>query len=209
MGAVDKAHDRGRHSGIILMENAAQRVVEYMARTILACWRSSASWWSAARAIMAAMGLRWRASCMSASSPGSCGSCLIGDPDELRGDAAQNLAMLRACGLQEYRDFGPEMRTATLVIDAVLGTGLERAGQRARARCDSRNQLARFRLRKSSRWIFHRGFRAKAARRPGEYVRADATVTFTAPKVCHAMPPGLRSDGRTRNRADRFAAVAV
>ncbi len=32
--------------------------------------------------------------------------------------------MLRACGLQEYSDFGPEMRQATLVIDAVLGTGL-------------------------------------------------------------------------------------
>ena len=24
---------------------------------------------------------------------------------------------------------------------------------------------------------------------PGTYVRADATITFTAPKVCHAMPP--------------------
>ena len=24
---------------------------------------------------------------------------------------------------------------------------------------------------------------------PGEYVRADATITFTAPKICHAMPP--------------------
>ena len=33
---------------------------------------------------------------------------------------------------------------------------------------------------------------------PGEYVRADATVTFTAPKVCHAMPPACNLMGDLR-----------
>ena len=49
---------------------------------------------------------------------------LTARPDELTGDAAANLKMLQVSGVQEYRDFGPEMRAATLVIDAVLGTGL-------------------------------------------------------------------------------------
>ena len=45
----------------------------------------------------------------------------------------RRLAMLRASGLQEFRAFGPEMRTTTLVIDAVLGTGLKGAATGAAA----------------------------------------------------------------------------
>ncbi len=56
---------------------------------------------------------------------------LAAEPEELRGDAALNLTMLRAAGMQEYHDFGPEMRPATLIIDAVLGTGLSGSRERA------------------------------------------------------------------------------
>ena len=45
------------------------------------------------------------------------------------------------------------------------------------------------RWRKSSRSISRRACRAIRATPVGELARADCTVTFTAPKIAHAMPP--------------------
>jgi NAD(P)H-hydrate epimerase len=113
---------------------------------------------------------------------------LICDSEELRGDAALNLAMLRASGMQEYRDFGPEMRPATLVIDAVLGTGL--VGAAAGPALDAILEInSSFPFAKVVAVDIPSGLSGASGTPPGEYVRADATVTFTAPKVCHAMPP--------------------
>ena len=56
--------------------------------------------------------------------PAFLGVVLLCEPVELRGDAALNFAMLKASGVQPYQGFTPEMRRATLVVDAVLGTGL-------------------------------------------------------------------------------------
>ena len=123
MGEVDRATIEAGIPGIILMENAAQRVVEYIAahfspvgeqRIIVVCGKGNNG--GDGLAIARQLYVRFN--------PRSLRVILICDPEELRGDAALNLAMLRATGLQEYRDFGPEMRSATLVVDAVLGTGL-------------------------------------------------------------------------------------
>ena len=116
---------------------------------------------------------------------------------DLQGDAALNFAMLHACGLQEYRDFGPEMRTATLVVDAVLGTGLS-----GPARGDALNAILEinraFPFAKVVSIDIPSGLAGDTGAIPGEYVRADATVTFTAPKVCHAMPPAANLMGDLR-----------
>jgi NAD(P)H-hydrate epimerase len=122
---------------------------------------------------------------------------LVADPDELRGDAALNLAMLHACGVQEYHDFGPEMRTATLVIDAVLGTGMKGPAQGAALNAILEINRA-FPFAKVFAVDIPSGLSGDIGAIPGEYVRADATVTFTAPKVCHVIPPAANMMGDLR-----------
>ena len=113
---------------------------------------------------------------------------LIAEPEELSGDAALNLKMLRACGVQDYRDFGPEMRQATLAVDAILGTGLK-----GPAKGPALDAILKINALSPSAKVvavdIPSGLSGDSGTPPGEYVRADATVTFTAPKVCHAMPP--------------------
>ena len=128
MGEVDRATIAAGIPGIILMENAAARVVEYIAarfapvanqQIVLVCGKGN----NGGDGLAIARQLHARFA------PRSLWVVLTCDPEELRADAALNLTMLRAAGVQEFRDFGPEMRTATLVIDAVLGTGLEGAAK--------------------------------------------------------------------------------
>jgi NAD(P)H-hydrate epimerase len=115
-------------------------------------------------------------------------------PEELSGDAAQNLAMLRASGIQEYKDFGPEMRGATLVVDAVLGTGL--SGAARGPALDAILEInSGFPFAKVVAVDIPSGLSGDSGTPPGEYVRADATITFTAPKVCHAIHPACNLMG--------------
>ena len=188
MGEVDRATIEAGIPGIILMENAAQRVVEYIAghfspvsgqRIVVFCGKGNNGGDGLA---IARRQLHVRFN------PRSLRVILICDPAELRGDAALNLAMLRTAGLQEYRDFGPEMRGATLVVDAVLGTGL--VGAAKGPALDAILEInSSFPFAKVVAVDIPSGLSGETGVPPGEYVRADATVTFTAPKICHAMPP--------------------
>src|SRR5580698_5640715 len=109
--------------GVVLMENAAHRVVEFLAehcaplgaqRIVVMCGKGNNG--GDGLAIARQLFTRFH--------PRELWVVLIPDPSELKGDAALNYQMLIAAGLQVFRDFGPEMRTASLVVDAVLGTGL-------------------------------------------------------------------------------------
>ncbi len=187
MGAVDRATIEAGIPGIILMENAAHRVVEFLAarfgplseqRIVVVCGKGN----NGGDGLAVARQLHVRFN------PRDLRVVLICDPEELRGDAAANLAMLRASGVQEYRDFGPEMRSATLVIDAVLGTGL--SGPAKGPALDAILEInSSFPFAKVVAVDIPSGLSGESGTPPGEYVRADATVTFTAPKVCHAMQP--------------------
>ena len=87
--------------------------------------------------------------------------------------------------------------TATLVIDAVLGTGL--SGPARGAALDAIRAInSQFPFAKVVAVDIPSGLAGDSATPVGEYVRADATVTFTAPKICHALPParGLMGDLR-------------
>lgn len=189
MGAVDRATIEAGIPAIILMENAAHRCVEYLAekfaplseqRIVVVCGKGNNG--GDGLAIARQLHVRFA-------------------PRDLwvvvTSDAAQDLAMLHACGVQEYRDFGPEMRTATLVIDAVLGTGL-RGAARGPALEAIREINRSFPFAKIFSVDIPSGLAGDTGAIPGEYVRADAAVTFTALKVCHAMPPacGLMGDLR-------------
>lgn len=196
MGEVDRATIAAGIPGIILMENAAARVVEYIAekfapvsehRILVVCGKGN----NGGDGLAVARQLHVRFS------PRRLWVVLTADPAELSGDAAANCKMLDACGVQTYRDFGTEMKQATLVVDAILGTGL--SGPAKGGALDAileMNSLA-----PSARTIavdIPSGLSGDSGTPPGAHVRADATITFTAPKVCHAMPPACNLMGDLR-----------
>ncbi len=192
MGEVDRATIEAGIPGIVLMENAAHRVVEYIAgkfspvgeqRIVVACGKGN----NGGDGLAVARQLHVRFN------PQHLWVVLTADPEELSGDAALNLRMLRASGVQEYRDFGPEMRKATLVVDAILGTGL--SGPARGGALDAILELNAFTAAKVVAVDIPSGLSGESGTPPGEYVGADATVTFTAPKVCHAMPPACNLMG--------------
>ncbi len=72
--------------------------------------------------------------------------------------------------------------------DAILGTGL--IGPAKGSALDAIVEInSAFPFAKVIAVDIPSGLSGESGVPPGEYVRADATVTFTAPKVCHAMPP--------------------
>ena len=193
MGAVDRATIEAGIPGIILMENAAQRVVEYIVRRfspvseqriVVVCGKGNNG--GDGLAIARQLHIRFN--------PRHMWLVLISGPEDLSGDAALNFTMLRACGVQEYRNFGPEMRAATLVIDAILGTGL--SGPAKGPALDAIVEInSSFPFAKVVAVDIPSGLSGESGTPPGEYARADATVTFTAPKVCHVMPPACNLMG--------------
>src|SRR5579863_9570664 len=98
MGEVDRATIEAGIPGIILMENAAQRVVEYIARhfspvsqqrIVVVCGKGNNG--GDGLAIARQLHIRFN--------PRHMWIVLISKPEELSGDAALNLGMLRACGV--------------------------------------------------------------------------------------------------------------
>jgi ADP-dependent NAD(P)H-hydrate dehydratase / NAD(P)H-hydrate epimerase len=196
MNAVDKATIEAGIPGIILMETAAARCVDFLKqrfgplseqRIVVVCGKGNNG--GDGLAIARQLHVQFR--------PRELRVVLLCGPEELRGDAAVNFAMLHASGLQEYRDFGPEMRTATLVIDAILGTGL-----RGTATGVSANGIREINRSFPFARVFSvdlpSGLSGFSGAPVGDYVRADATVTFTAPKICHALPPAADLMGEMR-----------
>jgi NAD(P)H-hydrate epimerase len=113
---------------------------------------------------------------------------LVADPGELRGDAAENLRMLTACGCPYSREVTFETRLATLVVDGLLGTGIK--GPAAGPMLESIRQInTAFPLAKIVAIDMPSGMPSDSGEPVGEFVRADYTVTFTALKVSQAMPP--------------------
>ena len=187
MNAVDRATIAAGVPGIILMENAAQRVVDYIAsrfapvaaqRIVVVCGKGNNG--GDGLAIARILHTRFR--------PEFLRIVLVADPRGLSGDAAVNLEMLHGAGLNEERSFAPELCSATLVIDAVLGTGLSGAA-RGSALDAIRTINTKFPQARVVAVDIPSGLSGDSPVAEGEYVRADATVTFTAPKICHAIPP--------------------
>src|SRR6266849_4469419 len=112
--------------GVVLMENAGQRVVEFLAarfsplssqRIAILCGKGN----NGGDALVVARQLYVNFA------PRLLGVVLTADPAELEGDAAANFRMLAACGCPFSREVTPEMEMATLVIDGLLGTGQPQA----------------------------------------------------------------------------------
>ena len=108
---------------------------------------------------------------------------LAADPKEYSGDAAGNLKKLQEAGVVPVRDVPEklrERREVNIVVDALLGTGLKgppagRVAELIRATRD-------FPQAKLVAVDVPSGLGGG-----GDCVRADITVTFTAPKVEHYL----------------------
>lgn len=119
---------------------------------------------------------------------------LLASKDEVKGDAATNLRIALNMGLPVEEVRTParwnKLRTkvfqATVIIDAVFGTGLLKplAGLFARA-VDDINAARGFKIAVD----IPSGLSADTFETIGPCVKADLTVTLAAPKIAHIFPP--------------------
>ena len=125
---------------------------------------------------------------------------LLAAPEKVAGDARINLDIYQAMGGQvqpilseeEWSGLTPRLESHDLVVDAILGTGISKpmAGLHAQVAEDV-NRLRAFVLSVD----FPSGMVSDAFRGKGPAIRADATVTFTAPKIAHVLHEDQESLG--------------
>ena len=196
MREVDRRTIEAGIPGLILMENAGSRVVEFLAesfaplaehRVVILCGKGN----NGGDGMVIARQLHTRIR------PRSLDVVLADGPEEFKGDAAANLRMLEVCGCPVAHQITPEMRAATIVIDALLGTGLKGPAT-GRMLEFIREINSGFRQAKVVAVDIPSGLDSDRGTSPGETVRADYTVTFTAPKVGQVLPPNCARVGRLR-----------
>ncbi|MGA7240190.1 MAG: NAD(P)H-hydrate dehydratase [Bryobacteraceae bacterium] len=186
MRAADRRTIEAGIPGIVLMENAACRVVEFLAghfapledqRITVLCGKGNNG--GDGMAIARQIHVRFPGAALRVE--------LFCDPAELAGDAAANFNMLEAA--QVMRADGGA-RCPTLVIDALLGTGVTGpATGRALEGIRKINALAADGGAKIVAVDIPSGLPSDSGEPGGEFAHADYTVTFTAAKPCHVFPP--------------------
>jgi NAD(P)H-hydrate epimerase len=193
MREVDRRTSELGVPGLVLMENAGQRVVEVLAhayaplreqRIIVMCGKGN----NGGDGLVVARQLYTRFH------PRALHVVLAGDPGEMEGDAAANYRMLEAVGCPVSFELTPEMETATLIVDALLGTGIHGAAK-GRALELIRAINDRFPLADVVSVDLPSGLDSDSGVPPGETVHASHTVTFTAPKLCHVLSPACELSG--------------
>jgi NAD(P)H-hydrate epimerase len=126
---------------------------------------------------------------------------LLADPQSVKGDAAINLQRLAAQGAPEvagesesWQRVCPTLTGTTLLVDAILGTGLSRPvdGFLLEIIRDLNHKLPAARVVAVD---LPSGMSADSGEMLGEYVRVDGSVTFTAPKLAHVFPPACEHVG--------------
>ena len=123
MREVDRKTSELGIPGIVLMENAAHRVVEFLVerfgplkshRVVVFCGKGN----NGGDGLAIARQLFTRCGCKSLDILLAC------PPEQLTGDAAANFQMLVACGGRCQFEIEAHMQATTLIVDALLGTGL-------------------------------------------------------------------------------------
>ncbi len=185
--------------GRVLMENAGRDVVETLARRFPALGRerigvvcgkgnNGGDGFVVARHLLM-RGIRPRV-------------VLLADPTELQGDARANYELLLKWGLQpfvarnelEWAAARIEILPVTLLIDALLGTGLDRpvAGFFAKIIADITTTLAHAKIVAVD---MPSGMPSDTGAPLGPALKACCTVTFTAPKPSQIFPPNSENVG--------------
>ena len=180
--------------GLVLMENAGHRVVEFLVdryaplhsqRIVVLCGKGN----NGGDGMVVARQLHTRIR------PRSLYVVLAGDPGEMKGDAAANYRMLQAVGCPVSFEIKPAMETATLIVDALLGTGIHGpATGKALELITAINEL--FPLAEVVSVDIPSGLDSDSANPPGPAVHANHTVTFTAPKPCQVLSPACELVGK-------------
>jgi NAD(P)H-hydrate epimerase len=173
--------------GIVLMENAGHRVVEFLAerfrplsaeRIVVLCGKGN----NGGDGLVIARQLHTRFR------PRALHVVMLAAPEDLKGDAAVNFGMLQACGCPVEREIPAAARNASLVLDALLGTGIN--GPATGRMLEAIREInSGFPLAKVVAVDIPSGMSSDSPVTAGEFARADCTVTFTAPKVGQVLPP--------------------
>lgn len=171
---------------LVLMENAGMRVVELLERKfaplseqriVIFCGKGN----NGGDGLVIARQLQTRFH------PRTLHVVLASDPPE-------HIAMSESCGILASREISVQMRAATIVIDALLGTGLKGpVDGRMRELVGEIN--SGFPQARVVAVDVPSGMNGDSNTTEGDFVRADYTVTFTAPKICHALEPNCDSCG--------------
>ena len=191
-------------AGLVLMENAGLRVCEFLAeeyspledqRVVILCGmgNNGGDGLVVARHLVVkglSAGLR---------------AVLLGDPERLKGDAAANYKMLRAVDFEPavvldsrgWQQLRPKLLPATLVVDALLGTGLRGPAEGLLLEV-IRDLNENFQHVSIVAVDMPSGLPSDSGEPLGEAVRARHTVTFTAPKVSQIFPPNCQAVGDLR-----------
>ncbi|MGH9434572.1 MAG: NAD(P)H-hydrate dehydratase [Terriglobia bacterium] len=128
---------------------------------------------------------------------------LVANASALQGDAAVNYGRLKNTGLVElvpdiaaWKHALSSLTDASLIIDAVLGTGLSKPlqGFLLEVVRDLNGLAGATRVAVD----LPSGVAADSGDLIGECVHADASVTFTAPKHAHVFPPACAEVGEWR-----------
>ncbi len=201
MNEIDRRTIESGIPGMILMENAAHRVVELLVekfsplqerRIVVFCGRGNNG--GDGLAVARQLWTRFR--------PRFLHVVLTSPVNDLNRDAAANLKMLQASGYAAVYSgpldkMPPDAHLADLVIDAVLGTGVNGAA-RGGPLDAIRAINTRFPLAKVVAVDIPSGLSSDMGAVPGEFVRADFTVTFTALKVGQTLSPACDLMGELR-----------
>jgi NAD(P)H-hydrate epimerase len=187
MREVDRRTIAAGIPGIVLMENAGQRVVEFLERRFapladrriaILCGKGN----NGGDGMVVARQLFTRIH------PRALHVVLYADPADLKDDAAANYRMLECCGCPIHREIPADARHASLVLDALLGTGI--SGPATGRMLDAIREInTGFPLAQVVAVDIPSGLPSDSSEPVGEFARADATVTFTAPKLGQVMPP--------------------
>ena len=194
MREVDRLTIERGIPGSILMENAGSRAVDYLRETfaplarhriVVFCGKGN----NGGDGFVIARQLFQRRLCAEL-------TVVEAFPAEsLSGDAARARSMLRAAGCATFPNIPEQALQATLVVDAVLGTGIKGAAQGA-ALDAIRAVNTRFPHALKVAVDIPSGFPTDELTVKGEFVHAQHTVTFTAMKRSQALSPSYEAMGR-------------
>jgi len=120
-------------------------------------------------------------------------SVLVADGDRLRGDAAAQLELaarfgvpVHVCGADGLGELPDRLDGAGLVVDALLGTGLDRPLE---GRLADAVDLLNATPVPIVAVDLPSGLSGSSGEVPGRSIQATLTVTFAAPKLAHVLPP--------------------
>jgi NAD(P)H-hydrate epimerase len=119
---------------------------------------------------------------------------LLASKQEIGGDAALNLKIAQAVGVaiteirsaSDWKKHRKALRGATVIVDAIFGTGLFKPAEGLYARAiESINKTRAFKLALD----IPSGLSSNSHEVIGPAVKADLTVTLAAPKIAHVFAP--------------------